>query len=114
MTFADIERAASRQSPEPDREADGATIADIAAYWALRGMYADYRAGYIDKETGKEIKNRIHEVYEEIKRIERIEADIMSRARELAKIPANTGQCRWCENTRRAITGLKVIGGDAK
>lgn len=104
MTAEEIEVRAMKRMDMPD----GAEMPDMMLYYAMRGLYAEYRCGQIQRVDAKMAKNRLVELHrkqvlmlEIYQQHERIRKDLSHIQHGISR-----GGCEFCKSVDAALCGI--------
>lgn len=91
MKCEEIDALAKKKEPLPK----DALLCDISLWYALRGIYREYRAGTVSLDIAKRDKARAIEKHRELELWEHIHNDHAKRMNEIGRllVKANKGEC---------------------
>lgn len=98
----ELERAASAGKPLPD----GLTYAEKTLYIAMRGLYAQYRQGTIDKDQAKREKRLLLNDFGQIELTDKARERSI-RAWRWLDLNMNNCECPHCLEMKRTILQLE-------
>lgn len=105
MDLKELEKLAAAGAELPD----GLTTGEQMLFYALRGLYHDFRSGAVNRERGKREKQRIFDAYRQVEFQEKLWEDTQKlRKRVQREIGSlHLCDCPTCRKVGRVFDGLE-------
>ena len=104
MTAEQIEHAAMSCADMPV----GASMPDMMLYHAMRGLYAEYRCGKLQRNDAKSMKNRLIALHSDQTQMLAVYEQHARIRKELSylSVEITAGGCDYCKRVQKALCGI--------